>query len=194
MKHIGRKIYHLTGGAALIYLYALLGRRLGLLTLAGVFAVATGADIARLRIPAFNEFMYRRFPKFIRASERNRLTGTPWYVLGVLLSAAFYGLPVALYAVAFLACGDVAATAVGERWGSVKLAGPKSLQGTAAFFIASAVAGAAIDLFLYPVSPSVFLAGAALASVVEVLPTGIDDNLLVPVVSGGLMRLLLAVL
>ena len=191
MNHIGRKIYHLTGGLALISLYVLPGRTLGLLALLAVFVLVTGADVARLNIPAFNEFMYRRFPRFIRDSERQKLTGTPWYVLGILCSAAFYGLPVAVYAVAYLACGDVAATAVGERWGSVKVSGEKSLQGTAAFLVSSVIAGAVIDLWLYPVSPAVFLAGAAAAAVAEILPLPIDDNLLVPVISGGLMRLML---
>ena len=192
MKKLGRKIYHLCGGLILVGLYVLLGRALGLLTLLGVFLFATSVDIARLRLTRFNEFMYSHFSKFIRDSERDRLTGTPWYVLGVLCSAAFYDLPVAVYSVVFLACGDVAATTVGERWGSIKISGVKSLQGTVAFFVASVIAGTVVNLAFYPLSPVVFLAGAATAAVVEILPIKLNDNLTIPLVSGGVMWLMVS--
>ncbi len=192
MNKIGRKIYHLAGGLILIGLYASLGRATGLLMLLGVFIFATGVDLARLNIPILNEFMYRHFSKFIRDSEKVKLTGTPWYVLGILCAAAFYDLPVAVYAVACLACGDVAATTVGERWGTIKISGVKSLQGTAAFFASAAIAGSIINLCWIPLSPAVFLTGAAVAACVEILPIGINDNLTIPVIAGGVMRLMMA--
>jgi glycerol-3-phosphate acyltransferase PlsY len=191
LQKLGRKIYHLTGGLVLIALYVRLGRVPGLAMLIGVFLGATAVDMARLRLPAFNEFIYKRFSMFIRDSERGSLTGTPWYVLGILCSAAFYGAPVAVYAVAFLACGDVAATTVGERWGTIKVSGSKSLQGTLAFLAASSVAGLMIDRLFFPISPIVFVVGAASAAVVEVLPLKLNDNLTIPVIAGGVMKLML---
>ena len=57
--------------------------------------------------------------------------------MGMLGAFFLYSLPVAVCAVIFLACGDVSATIVGERWGKTKISGVKSLQGTIAFFAAS---------------------------------------------------------
>ena len=192
LEKIGRKIYHISGGLILIGLYARLGRPAGLALLIAVFAFATSLDIARLRIPTFNSFIYRYFPKFIRESERDRLTGTPWYMLGILCAAAFYDVPVAAYAVAFLACGDVAATTVGEKWGTIKISGVKSLQGTIAFIVAATVSGAVINYFFFPVSPLVFIAGAAVAAGVELLPVNLNDNLTIPIIAGGIMLIMLS--
>jgi glycerol-3-phosphate acyltransferase PlsY len=188
---IGRKIYHLTGGLVLIALYARLGRPAGLMVLAGVFIFATSLDLLRLKSQAFNSFIFAHFHKFIRESEKSKLTGTPWYVLGILSTAAIFDLPIAAYAVVFLACGDVAATSVGERWGSIKISGVKSLQGTLAFFAASVIAGFLVSRAFMPMAPAVFIAGAAVAAIVEVLPIGINDNLSVPLVSGAVMKLML---
>ncbi|MBI5696700.1 MAG: hypothetical protein HZC51_13390 [Nitrospirae bacterium] len=192
MQKIGRKIYHMSGGLIMVAAYAALGRTSGLAFLGGLFLVATAIDVARLKTPAFNEFMYAHFSRFIRESEKDRLTGTPWYVLGVLLAAALYDLPVAAYAVAFLACGDVAATTVGERWGTIKISGVKSLQGTLAFIVVASLVGFLISRVFYPVSPAVFLVGALVAAMVEILPLKLDDNLTVPVVSGAVMQAMIA--
>ena len=192
MEKIGRKIYHLSGGLLLIALYSRMGRMPGLAMLIGMFLSVTALDLVRLRTPALNDFIYRYFSKFIRDSEREKLTGTPWYLLGILTAAALYDAPVAVYAVAFLACGDVAATAVGERWGTIKVSGVKSIQGTAAFFMAASVSGLVIDHWFYPLHPAVYIMGALTAALVEILPLDINDNLTIPLVAGGAMRLLLA--
>jgi len=191
MKNAGRKIYHLSGGLLLIGLYTLAGRTNGLAILASALALATSVDIARLRIPAFNAFFYRRLTLFIRESERHRLTGTPPYLLGILLAALLYDAPVCVYAVSCLACGDVAATTVGERWGTIKISGVKSLQGTLAFIAVSVAAGFVISRFWLPVSPMVYVGGALVAALVELMPVRVDDNLTIPVVAGGVMTLLM---
>lgn len=188
MKNTGRKVYHLGGGIFLIGLYALLGRPLGLAVLSAIFVGATAIDVARLRSKSLNDFFFRHFSKFLRESEKGKLSGTPWYVLGVLCAAALYPLPVAVYAVMFLACGDVAATTVGERWGSVKFPGSvKSLQGSVAFFLAAFIAGLVIRSYFFPASLPAIAAGAFTAALVEVLPVKVNDNLTIPVISGAVM-------
>ena len=191
MEKIGRKIYHVLGGLILVAAYVKLGRGTGLVAILLLLVSATAIDYSRVKIPSFNAFFYSHFSRFIRESERNKLTGTPPYLLGILLTLAIYDVPVAAYAVAFLACGDVSATTVGERYGTIKISGCKSLQGTVAFVAAAVLAGMLINSLLYPISLPVILAGALCAAVVEILPLRIDDNLTIPVVSGGLMSLLL---
>lgn len=188
MKNIGRKIYHLGGGVFLIGIYALLGRPLGLAVLVAIFLGATALDYARLRSKSLNDFFFRHFSKFLRESEKKKLSGTPWYVLGVLCAAALYPLPVAVYAVIFLACGDVAATTVGEKWGSVKFPGSvKSVQGSVAFFLAAFIAGVIIRYYFFPASLTAIAAGALTAALVEVLPIKVNDNLTIPLISGAVM-------
>ncbi len=191
MKHPGRKIYHLLGGLFIIAAYIYLGRAWGLPALAALTAVATEVDISRLVFPKFNDFMFRRFGAFIRESEKRTITGTPWYLMGMLGALFLYSLPVAVCAIIFLACGDVSATIVGERWGTIKISGVKSLHGTIAFFAASLACGAIAGSYWQVIPLGVVAAVAFTASVVEIAPLKINDNLSIPIISGAVMQALM---
>jgi len=190
MDMIGRTLWHM-GGFLLVVAYAYLGRHDGLIALTVFLVTVTVLDLIRLRATSANRFMYKYFRRFIRENERGKLTGSPWYISGVLACAYLYDLPVMAYAVAFLAIGDVTATNVGRNFGSVKLWGGRSLQGTLGFFVASCIAGLVISAYFYPLPHWVIYAGAATAAVVEISPFGLNDNLTIPVVSGGVMWALL---
>jgi dolichol kinase len=191
VKHPGRKIYHLLGGLFIIAAYIFLGRTRGLPALAALTAVATATDISRFIFPKFNDFIFRHFSAFIRESEKSTITGTPWYLMGMLGSLFLFSLPVAVCSIIFLACGDVSATIVGERWGTVKISGVKSLQGTIAFFAASLISGSVAGVYWQGLPLYVVAAGALTASVVEILPVKFNDNLTIPIISGAVMQALL---
>jgi dolichol kinase len=190
VKHIGRKLYHLFGGVGLLSLYFILGRNLALRTYVMLFIVVLALDVARLKLPALNRFVYSRFNSFIRSNEKQKLTGTAPYILGIGCSLFFFSANVASAAICFLAFGDVAATTVGERYGKTKI-GAKSLEGTAAFI----AAGLFVGLVLLPTAglhlpPAVVVAGAVTAAAVELIPFA-NDNLSIPVLSGAAMTLLM---
>ncbi len=188
MKHVGRKLYHLIGGLGLLSVYYLLGRNKALVFYAALFLVVIGLDILRLKIPAINRFIFAKFGSFIRRNEERKITGTAWYVLGIGLSLLLYRTDIAAAAICFLIFGDVAATAIGERFGRTKIGG-KSLEGSIAFVLAAAAAG----FFLVAVGIAGFrgliLFGAIVAAGVELLPLPVNDNLAIPLVSGGAMIL-----
>jgi len=190
MKHIGRKLYHLFGGLGLLSLYSLLGRREALLCYGVLVFAVLAVDITRLKVPAFNQFIQSRFSSFIRKNEANKLTGTAPYVLGIGLTLFLYRTDIATAAVCFLAFGDVAATTVGERWGKTKISGDKSLEGTVAFAVIAAAAGLALPLVGIHLAPGLVVAGALAAAGVELVPFPVNDNLVIPLVSGGTMELI----
>jgi len=190
MKHIGRKFYHLVGGVGLLSLYFVLGRNQALLLYAILFIVVLTLDIARLKLPSMNNFVYERFGSFIRNNEKKKLTGTAPYILGIGLSLYAFSADIASAAICFLAFGDVAATTIGERYGKTKI-GAKSLEGTTAFI----VAGLFVGLVLLPAAgvhllPAIIVAGAVIAAGVELIPLA-NDNFTIPIVSGAAMTLLL---
>jgi len=190
MKHIGRKFYHLVGGVGLLSLYFVLGRNQALLLYAILFIVVLALDSARLKLPSMNKFVYARFGSFIRNNEKQKLTGTAPYILGIGLSLYAFSAAIASAAICFLAFGDVAATTIGERYGKTKI-GAKSLEGTAAFI----VAGLFVGLVLLPATgvhlpPGVIVAGAVIAAAVELIPLA-NDNFTIPIVSGAAMTLLM---
>jgi len=189
MKHVGRKLYHLVGGLGLLAVYFILGRNRALIFYAVVFAVVLFLDLLRLKIPAINEFIFTKFGSFVRASERQTLTGTAPYVLGIGLSLLLYRADIASLAVCFLAFGDVAATTIGERYGRTKI-GNKSLEGSLAFVVAAAAVGFLLMLAGMRAGYSVVLVGAVIAAGVELFPLPVNDNLAIPLVSGAAMTLI----
>ena len=190
MKHPGRKLYHLLGGLGLLSLYYLLGRPRALICYGLLIAVVLAVDITRLRMPAFNQFIQTRFSSFIRKNEANKITGTAPYVLGIGLTLLLFTTGIATAAICFLAFGDVAATAVGERYGKTKISGEKSLEGTLAFAAIAVTVGFLLPLAGIHLAYGIILAGAIAASCVELVPLPVNDNLVIPLVSGGVMELI----
>ncbi len=188
MKHIGRKLYHLAGGLGLLSLYYFLGREQALIFYAVFFIVVLSLDILRLTVPAINQFIFSKFRSFIRPSEEHKLTGTAPYVLGIGLTLYLYPSGIATAAVCFLAFGDVSATTIGERWGRTKI-GDKSLEGSIAFVVAAISAGFVLPLVGIPVPYVLVMLGAVAAAGVELIPLPVNDNLVIPLVSGGVMAL-----
>jgi diacylglycerol kinase (CTP) len=190
MKHLGRKLFHLLGGLGLLALYALLGREQALWSYTVLAGIVLLLEIARLRSPAFNRMLFARFGSFIRKSEERRMTGTVPYLLGVGLALLFYRVEIAAAAVCFLTFGDVAATAVGERFGRTKIAGEKSLEGTLAFIAAATASGLLLAVVDIHLMRGIILAGALTAAFAELLPLPLNDNLVIPLASGGVMELI----
>ena len=190
MKYIGRKLYHVTGGVGLLSLYYLVGREQALIFYAMIFIAVLGLDSMRLAVPGMNGFVFAHFGSFIRRSEQHRLTGTAFYVIGIGLSFLLYSHQVATTAVCFLIFGDVAATAIGERYGRTKI-GNKSMEGTLAFVVAALAAGGVLASLGLGTTTGVLVLGALVAAGVELLMLPVNDNLVIPIVSGGVMECLL---
>jgi len=190
MKHTGRKLFHLFGGLGLLSLYFVCGRNKALALYGAFVVIIFLVEIARLKMPAWNRFLYSKFGSFVRKNEEKRLSGTIPYILGVGLSLYAFSSAVASTAICFLAFGDVAATTIGERYGRTKI-GNKSLEGTAAFIVAAVLAGFMLLPFGLHLKAWVMICGAVIAAGVELLPFQINDNLAIPVLAGAAMELLL---
>ncbi|MFA5074315.1 MAG: hypothetical protein WC539_10520 [Nitrospirota bacterium] len=192
MKHIGRKLYHLLGGLGLLAVYYSAGREQALIFYAVLFFIVFTSDAMRLLIPAINRFLFTRYSSFIRKSEENKFTGTAPYVLGVGVSFFLYSPEVATMAVCFLVFGDVAATTIGELYGRTKIR-DKSLEGSLAFVLAALLAGFLLLAAGISLPLTIMIAGAFIAAGVELLPLPINDNLMIPLVTGGIMELALKI-
>ena len=144
-------------------------------------------DIARLRQWLFwKAFARRILSPVIRQHEKaGDFTGATYILLSVCLTVALYDKPIAIAAMAFIIVGDTLAALVGRRFGRHKF-GNKSIEGSLA-----CLAGTVIVAVLIPDLPmGIRLLGAVVATIVEALPLGIDDNITVPILSGLSMTLL----
>jgi len=143
----------------------------------GLLAVTFLADLLRLKLRDLNLLVFGTFGALMCPREARRLSLT-WFLLGVFLVLWVPAEGVAVAAILVLSLADPAASVVGRLWGTHRL-GKGTLEGTLTFFVtASAV------LFPFVGLPAAIPLAAFVAGV-EVLPTGLDDNLLIPVATAG---------
>jgi dolichol kinase len=188
--HLGRRLFHLLNGVSVATAYAVLFTHEQVVHIFGTIACLVYI-VDRVRI-AYPEVVARHMPsvnKFlVRAEEEFRESAMIPYVIAVLLTILSVPKPAALVAVYTLAIADPAAAVVGITWGRRKISQSKSLEGSAAFFAATLLI-AAFVLGETTGASVASVAGASItialaASVGELLPLRIDDNLTIPLFVG----------
>ena len=128
------------------------------------------------------------FSPILRSQEqKGGPTGATYFLIGSFLCVLFFDKTLAIVCLCFLTLGDLCAALIGKQWGRIKLFSRKSLEGSVACFVVCA----AIAL-LMRLHPAVAITGALVATVVELLPIGVDDNITMPLISGFAMHLLIA--
>jgi dolichol kinase len=179
-----RKAFHLL---SLAYLagFHFLGRRDASIV-SGCFVLLVAAvELARLNSPAARGAVEAVFGPIIRKKEARRFTGAFYTSLGAFLVFAFYGSRPSVVdaSLLYLALGDAASAVVGKLWGRVRYTvrgETRSLEGTAAGLAAAVLAG-----FLARLSPLHAAAGALAFVAADTIPIPPDDNLWIPVATGG---------
>jgi dolichol kinase len=140
-------------------------------------------EIGRLRWPRFNDCIFCIIGGYTREHEQKRITGATYYAVAALVAVGLFSKWVAISGLLFLTLGDSVAALVGTRFGTHRVF-DKSAEGSLACFGVCAVVG-------WILLGWVGMLGAAAATIIELLPIPVDDNLRIPVVSGALMELLL---
>jgi len=124
-------------------------------------------------------FMMRNFEK------QGSLTGATWGFVGALVTIILVPQPFSLLALFFLAFGDTLAALVGMKLPFIKI-GNKTLSGSLACFITCLFIGIILD---FEISSEIILIGALSATTAELISIKINDNILIPVLSGCAMYL-----
>jgi dolichol kinase len=133
--------------------------------------------------------LFRHFLRgMVREHERFTLLGSSYLVLAAIVAIAIFPRPVAAAALGFTILGDAVAAMVGRAWGRTPLFN-KTLEGALAG-LAACLGWAAIVHSATGLPASVVAAGALVASLVEILPIPMDDNLGMTLLAGFAMRLL----
>lgn len=141
-KNYTRNLFHIGNGVLAAALYSVFDDRGLMLTVALIYtAVMASMEIARRLSGRVNRLLVDRvFASIARPSEAWRVNSATWFGFAVvlMLAAGFPRLS-CVAAVLTLGIGDPMAALIGKRWGRHKLVGPKSLEGTLAFAVASAL-------------------------------------------------------
>ena len=181
--HIPRKAFHAIAGSILPTAYYLkLAPDVWVVTaMTLITCVWICFDAARFRSPRLNKFFNRRFGFLMKRKEAKSFTGVTYMLAGATLTLILFKPPVAVTVLYFIALGDPAAAVVGRAFGRVKIFNGRTLEGSVTMFAVCL----AIGLVFADVPPSAAVAGAFVASLAELYSGPVDDNLMVPVLSGA---------
>lgn len=188
--HLARKAWHMCWGVLALSLYEYYGlsqRQFALICI-GFSVVAFIFDYTRLYIPSINKLCFKYFGAFMREGEAKKITGIPFYALGMGLSLYFFSEKIALLSILYLIFSDPLSSLCGILFGKVKIIPNKSLEGSFAGFCVCYTLtllyadhyGVNTDgLILFSLIAGVIGSFSELVSAFK-----IDDNLTIPVLSG----------
>lgn len=183
-QEIGRKAIHLSAVAIPIGYY-FMEEPLGRAILAALTALSFLIELLRLNEPRLRSFFYIFFGRLIRDHERYSLLGGTYLLLSSLICAHAFQKPVAVAALGFLIVGDTVAALVGRSLGRTRIFG-KTLEGS----FACLVVCLAIGWLIPELGWQETVVGAVMATVIELLPIPLDDNLRIPLAAGFAMTLI----
>lgn len=182
---IFRKLYRLSGLVfPLIYFFS--DRQTTLFWLSLITLLFLVLEISRFLFPQFNRQIFKIFGSILKQESRNRILGTTYFLSGSLLTVLFFTKPVAIAALLFLIFGDAFSALVGVKWGRTKI-GRKSLEGSLAGFASCLFIALILKYTYLGLDIGITLWGALAATIVELLPLPVNDNLSIPLCSALVM-------
>ncbi len=184
-----RYLWHLLGGLLLPLIYYFTDKKISLIIFAIFFIFFFLADLLRLCYPRFNQWTLKYLGGIIKEEERNRFSGNPYYISGAFLSVLLFEKGIAIASLCFVACGDLAASIVGKRYGRIRIKG-KSLEGGLGSLFACLLIGMILLVLRLKLSFGILFIGALAASIVELFSPGRKDNLTIPLFSGLIMQII----
>ncbi len=184
--HFPRKLFHLTAASLIptVYYFELVDRQSTLYLALITAAVWVTADIARIKIDSVNRVIYKGWLKnFMKAKEKNSLTGSSYVLIGSCLALLLFNPPIASASIYFMSIGDPSAALAGKPFGKTRFGkSGKTLEGSASMFLVCLIIG-------YAITGAVVMAvtGAVAGAITEFFTGPLDDNLSIPLVAGGAM-------
>jgi dolichol kinase len=170
-----RKMIHFGSAVFPISYYYSLSREQMLWLLGGLSALFLVGELLRMNVGPFKRFFKLIFSAVVRESEDHTITGATTVFIAGFLTVLIFERPVAIFAMLILSLADATAALIGRKWGNHSLF-EKSVEGTITFLIVALALA-----FLLPDLPRAgAVAAAGIATIAEVLPSPIDDNLIVP--------------
>jgi phytol kinase len=174
-----RKAVHLVS-ILIVIIYEYFGKGIVLWVLVSFLVIMLFLDYFRLehnmKIPIF----YKTY----RESEANRFGGHIFFSLGAITAIAFCSKEIAYAAILMTTFGDMAGTLIGKFYGKRRVfsrifENDKSIEGSLSEFGVDLLIG-----MLILGNPFVSLLMAFFATLTETSVSKIDDNLVVPIISG----------
>lgn len=189
LQEIGRKIIHLMILFVLVVFYAIrntIGQQAAFMFLVALLVFFLILEYFRLELNVKLPF----FHQFIRPKEEYKVYGAVFFLSSTIISLAIFSTPVALAALLMTAFGDMVSAIAGKKYGTTLLFRSKTLIGFVAGLITNLIIASAISLS-FSINLYIPIAMAFVATIAETLIDEMDDNLMVPILSGFIGQVLL---
>lgn len=186
---LGRRLVHCANGCTIATAYALFFTHQQIVHVFGSIACLVYIlDRVRVLYPELLERAPWVNPLLFRAEEQFKESGMTPYAIAILLTLITFPKTVAMIAIYTLAVADPLSALVGITWGRRRIVPGKSLEGSAAFFAATAAITATVlrtttVVAAGPIALAAVIIGIA-GAVLEMLPLRLDDNLTIPLFVG----------
>jgi len=136
------------------------------------------------------DFKLPFFHQFIRPKEQYRVYGVIFFLSSTIIVFAVFDTAIALAALLMTTFGDMVAAIAGKRYGTTILFKNKTVVGFVAELITNLTVAVLISL-VFALNIYIPILMAFVATATETLVDEMDDNLIVPVVSGFIGQVLL---
>ena len=185
---IMRKVIHLLSAIIpLSYLWFIKDKSIMLSILIILTLFALLVEFLRNNGGHFSKWFHDIFQFMLRDNEsKGEHTGATWLLIGWTITVMLFKMPIAVAALLFLSIGDSFAAIIGKLYPIIKI-GDKTLSGTLSGFITSFLIVLLINQSLLPI---IILSGSIVAMTVELIPSRLNDNLTMPIISGLIMMYL----
>ena len=185
-EEIKRKIIHLSNSVIPLSYYFFVEDRLMMIwILLSITIFFVAVDYFRFRIGWIQKWFSVFFSSMLRKHElEGKLTGATWAFIGATISVFLFEKDIAVLALLFMSVGDTIAALIGQQYVKIKI-GEKTIEG----FAGGLVSCILISIFFPSVNWINRIAGSLIASLIELSPIPVDDNLMIPLISGGMMTL-----
>jgi dolichol kinase len=153
------------------------------------FAAAWCMEIGRKYSKHINTVIMSILGPIAHPHEYHRVNSATWYCTALLLLSLTESPVVCMTGLVALGIGDPCASLVGRRWGKRRIVHNRTLEGTLAFFVSSAIGIFLVLSWSWPEwstgSTLAIAAGGALSGgLIELTSRSIDDNFAVPITAG----------
>lgn len=189
LQEIGRKIVHLTILVALMLFYTIdhnLGQQAAFMFLIALLVFFIVLEYFRLDLNVKVPFFHR----FIKPKEEHKIYGAIFFLSSTIICLAVFNTPIALAALLMTTFGDMTAAIAGKKYGTTLLFRSKTLIGFLSELLVNLIIAGIISLS-FSANIYIPLAMAFVATIIETATDEMEDNLMVPLITGFVGQILL---
>lgn len=190
-KELNWRLYIRPAAVSLIIFYLLTDEKTALIYIGSLALFFLLSDLVRLFSKRVNVFMFEKVRRVYKPKEYETFSSITLFLFAYFLTILLFERSIAVLATSFLTFGDFFSKYFGIEFARTRLF-KKTFEGSLAHLNACVISGYIFLRFVpSPLPAGVFLLGAFVASIVEVLPTGVNDNFSVSLLSASSMSVFL---